>query len=575
MRRKPWRFAFYALTRGLTYVTLAVLLVAVWELGVKGIMIASLTSACLVFVVSAREYVRDLVRRVDWSVGREMISFGWPTIISALAFFALNLLDRFFVKHYHGAAETGLYGVAFRYSQIVLVGVFAFRMGWPQWHYSWLNTDRHPEMVARGGRWFFGAVGFLVVLVSAWILPMFHLLMPEDYWEATRAVAPLSLAAMATGAYAVTAVGLNVTKRMRLIPPTVVAAAVVAIGLYFLLIPPFGFVGAAWATAGGLWSMALFVAIVSQRIYPVPWEWWRLGLAVGATLALALASLAVDAWLPFQASLAVRVVITLAYPAVLLLGGFLTHAERERLTGACAARRAGSAVGLREDEHLLVPRVLPLADVLGSEARVLAHPLERRVVVVERVAVEVRDDARTLLDRLQVALPRLVLPDAREEPPAGNQRLVHAHEAPDDVVERKMREDGLGDREVELLTQPLEAEVLHDDERRPLVAEPAARDLDVPARLEQVGPLLDAEVVAGLEVRHEVDPAAEGPAADVEEIVLRLQPLRDEEVELELPYGLPGKADRLPVPVGIHVPPVAAGERALERPLDRAWASPA
>ena len=46
MRRKPWRFAFYALTRGLTYVTLAVLLVAVWELGVKGIMIASLTSAC-------------------------------------------------------------------------------------------------------------------------------------------------------------------------------------------------------------------------------------------------------------------------------------------------------------------------------------------------------------------------------------------------------------------------------------------------------------------------------------------------------------------------------------------------
>ena len=115
-----------------------------------------------------------------------MISFGWPTIVSAFSFYALNLLDRFFVKHYHGAAETGLYGVAFRYSQIVLVGVFAFRMGWPQWHYSWLNTDRHPQMVARGASWFFGALGFLVVLVSAWILPIFHLLMPEHYWEATR-----------------------------------------------------------------------------------------------------------------------------------------------------------------------------------------------------------------------------------------------------------------------------------------------------------------------------------------------------------------------------------------------------
>lgn len=333
LRRKPWTFALYALTRGITYVTLAILLVAVWKLGVEGIVIASLTAACLVFVVSAREYVGDLVRGVDWKVGREMISFGWPTIVSAFAFYALNLLDRFFVRHYHGAAETGLYGVAFRYSQIVLVGVFAFRMGWPQWHYSWLNTERHPVMVARGARWFFGALGFLVVLVSVWILPAFHVLMPERYWEATKAVPPLCLAAMATGAYAVTAVGLNVTKRMRLIPPTAIAAAAVAIALYFLLIPPFGFVGAAWATAGGLWTMAVFVGLVSQRIYPVPWDWPRLGLAVAATLGLALASLAIDAWMPFAASLPARVAITLAYPAVLLVGRFLEPGERRALRG--------------------------------------------------------------------------------------------------------------------------------------------------------------------------------------------------------------------------------------------------
>jgi len=333
LRRKPWTFVFYALTRGLTYVTLAILLVAVWELGVKGILIASLTAACLVFVVSAKEYVRDLVRGVDWRVGREMLSFGWPTIVSALAFYALNLLDRFFIKHYHGLEDNGLYGVAFRYSQIVLVGVFAFRMGWPQWHYSWLHTDRHPEMVARGANWSLAAIGFLAVLVSAWILPLFHLIMPERYWDATVAVAPLSLAAMATGAYAVTAVGLNVMKRMRLIPVTAVLGGAFAVGLYFLLIPPFSYVGAAWATVAALWLMAGMIGVVSHRIYPVPWDYWRIGLALGATLALALAALAVDAWVPFSASLPLRVGITAAYPAALLLGGFLTAAERSRLRG--------------------------------------------------------------------------------------------------------------------------------------------------------------------------------------------------------------------------------------------------
>jgi O-antigen/teichoic acid export membrane protein len=106
-----------------------------------------------------------------------------------------------------------------------------------------------------------------------------------------------------------------------------------AVGLYFLLIPPFSFVGAAWATVAALWLMALLVGIVSHRIYPVPWDRRRLPLAIVATVALALAALAVDAWVPFSASLPLRVGITAAYPAALLLGGFLTARERSRLRG--------------------------------------------------------------------------------------------------------------------------------------------------------------------------------------------------------------------------------------------------
>jgi O-antigen/teichoic acid export membrane protein len=104
-----------------------------------------------------------------------------------------------------------------------------------------------------------------------------------------------------------------------------------AVGLYFLLIPPFSYVGAAWATVAALWLMAGMIGVVSHRIYPVPWDYRRIGLALGATLGLALAALAVDAWMPFSASLPMRVGITAAYPAALLLGGFLTATERSRL----------------------------------------------------------------------------------------------------------------------------------------------------------------------------------------------------------------------------------------------------
>jgi O-antigen/teichoic acid export membrane protein len=315
LRRKPLTFAFYSLTRGLVQVVLSVLLVAVWHLGVKGILIASLASVCVAFVITMREYVRDLTRSVDWRVGREMIAFAWPGIVGGLAFYALNLMDRFFVMHYHGLADNGLYGAAARYAQVVLVGVLAFRMGWTQWHYSWLHSGRHPEMVARGGSYYFAVAGFLAVLVSAWILPVFHLVMPRAYWPATEAVAPLALAAVATGAYTLFAVGLNVTKRMRLLPPLALAGAAVAVGLYFALIPPYSFVGAGWATATALTSLALMVLTVSQRIYPVPWNWPRIGGLVVLAVGLCLASLAVDAWVGLGTSLPVRVALVLAYAA--------------------------------------------------------------------------------------------------------------------------------------------------------------------------------------------------------------------------------------------------------------------
>lgn len=334
LRRKPLTFAFYSLVRGLTQISFSVLLVAVWHLGVKGILIASLISVCVAFLLTLREYTRDLVRRVDWHTGREMLSFAWPGIVGGLSFYALNLMDRFFVKHYHGLADNGLYGVAYRYSQVVLVGVLAFRMGWTQWHYSWLRTDRHPAMVARGAGYYFFGAGFLAVLVSAWILPLFHLIMPERYWGATRAVAPLALAAVATGAYTLFAVGMNVTKRMRLLSPLAVVGAGLAVGLYFLLIPPYSFVGAAWATAASFWVLAFLVLVVSNRIYPVPWDWRRSALVLTLTAGLCLASLAIDAWLPIVESLPVRLAITAAFPLLLLSLRFFPASDLEQIRRA-------------------------------------------------------------------------------------------------------------------------------------------------------------------------------------------------------------------------------------------------
>ncbi len=337
LRRKPLRFSVYSLVRVVTQVVFAVLLVAVLHRGVEGIFVASLVAACVAFVVTFREYGRHLTRRISGDVARQMLSFAWPTVISGLSFYLLNFVDRFFVRYYHGLDANGLYGVAFRYAQIVFVGVLAFRLGWPQWHYSWLHTDRHPEIVARGANYYFFAIGMLATGVSLWILPVFHLIMPERYWGSTVAVPPLALSAVAGGAYTIFVVGFHVVRRMRATIPIVAAGGGLAVGLYFLLVPPFSFQGAAWATAAAMWTLALATLAAGQRVYPVPWDRRRLAGVVGLIVALALSALALDVWAPFRLSLPVRAALTAVYPLLLLAFGYFPRDDVAKARAAAAS----------------------------------------------------------------------------------------------------------------------------------------------------------------------------------------------------------------------------------------------
>jgi O-antigen/teichoic acid export membrane protein len=64
-----------------------------------------------------------------------------------------------------------------------------------------------------------------------------------------------------------------------------VLAAGINIGLNFALIPPFGIVGAAVATAVGYGFLAIAYYLLSQHVYPTPYEPKKALLIVGAASA--------------------------------------------------------------------------------------------------------------------------------------------------------------------------------------------------------------------------------------------------------------------------------------------------
>ena len=101
-------------TRVLLALALNLLFVYRWRWGLMGILWATVihTTAYAV-AVSVYMFWRTGLR-FDRKVLGEMLHFGAPVMIGALASFVLNNGDRYFLNHYRTPAEVGLYGLGYR-----------------------------------------------------------------------------------------------------------------------------------------------------------------------------------------------------------------------------------------------------------------------------------------------------------------------------------------------------------------------------------------------------------------------------------------------------------------------------
>jgi O-antigen/teichoic acid export membrane protein len=164
------------------------------------------------------------------------------------------------------------------------------------------------------------------------------------YHEGYIVVPLIVLSAMAFGGVNMTNVALNVKGRTELNAPHIIAVAIGNLGLIYLLIPPYGMMGAAWATLISYVALLVIEVMVNQRIWRLPFEYRRMlkiGLAWGV---IYVASLGIDtgnAWL----NMVFKGIVVLVFPLVLYALRFFDASELSsiaqvvtRLTGRLRAR---------------------------------------------------------------------------------------------------------------------------------------------------------------------------------------------------------------------------------------------
>jgi O-antigen/teichoic acid export membrane protein len=266
-----------------------------------------------------------------------------------LSLYSLNFIDRILIVRLVGLAEAGLYALAIKFAQGMNVLARGFQLAWPPLAYSIADDEEARRAYSLVFSWFAAVCAFGVA--GLWLLSrqIVDLLAAPDFFEAHEALGLLATGIALYALYLALVVILGRTGRTVFSLPATIAGTVVNLVLYLILIPPYGIVGAGVALVASYTVILALMYVLTQRLFPVPYEWGRLALLVAVTAAVVAAG---ELLLPEDGldGAASRVALWLALPLILLACGFVTASERatlRELLRPAAVRARLRALGAR------------------------------------------------------------------------------------------------------------------------------------------------------------------------------------------------------------------------------------
>ena len=329
VEERPVLFMLATVANLLITVAATVVLVVHFHERALGVVVGNWIGTLSIYLVLLGYRRYQLGLQFDRRLFREMNRFGLPLVPSQLALWALAFSDRFFIAKFKGQTEVGHYSVGVRIASAALLLLAAFRLAWPAFAYSIEDEDEAKRT--------YGFVLTYLLFVFSWLALTLGLLAPwlvrlltgrPEFHEGSRVVPLTAFAVTALGGYIVVSIGIGRARKTQFNWVVTGVAAVIDITLNFALVPSFGMIGAAIAGVAAYSSMFVLMSVHAQRVYPVPYQWRRIALAVGTAVALTAFGKAL------HVPLVAAVGLTAAYPLILLPLGFYLPAERRRLLAA-------------------------------------------------------------------------------------------------------------------------------------------------------------------------------------------------------------------------------------------------
>lgn len=307
-------------------ITLAIIAVAGLGWGVWGVLASSaVTSGVIGGVLTVRECLKGSIRP-NWSKFVQIARYAAPFVPGGIFFFVLHNGDRFFLVRTVGAEQLGLYALGYKLA--IAAGMVSSSPLHMVWGARMYKTFEEPEASTIIGRVYTRILAaYLFVGIGLCMLQdeVVAVLGSSEYAGATAVLAPLVLAYFFLNGADLMDSAFYVRRRTGLKPWIAAFSTAVILGLYSWLIPHYGAQGAAYATLAGFFFHAVATYAVSQRVFPVRYEFVRTAGMLGLAIAFVLAARCLGSGL---ATVPAKLALCAAWPVLLWITGVISEQEK-------------------------------------------------------------------------------------------------------------------------------------------------------------------------------------------------------------------------------------------------------
>ena len=340
MRQRAVLYSIISLGRLILQLTLKIVFITVFKMGVLGALYASLAASALSTIVLLIFITREIQIGFSMDLWKKMIAYSFPLLGSWIGQFSINFSDRFFLTKLSDLSEVGIYALAYKFgmlSQMLVSG--PFMMTWGPKRFEVAADADSPRLFAKMFTYFVLAQMFFVTGISIMAKPILILMAEPSYHSAHQYIPVISLSYLFQGSFMNLQFAHMYRKKTSIIGIVVLTSAAVNLVLNYILINYFGIWGAASATIISYSLMCVLIFKSAQRHFYIPFETGRLLKIVGCALVCYAPSIFIELS-SFWFTAAIKVLLVAAFPVLLFVTGVFQKEEIQTLRRMIVRRTA-------------------------------------------------------------------------------------------------------------------------------------------------------------------------------------------------------------------------------------------